>query len=324
MTRSERILFFGTPEFAVVILRALQAEGWPIIGVVTQPDKPRGRRRLLQGPPVKEAALELGIPVWQPARVRDEAFLAECGRLKPQFIITAAYGQILPQRLLLLPTLGALNVHASLLPAYRGGAPIQWAIRNGEKETGVTLMTMVSRMDAGPMWASVRTPIAPEDTYGLLHDRLALAGARLLIDALPHIAVGVLLPTPQDEGAATYAPTLARQDEYLDFDRPARKVYDHLRSLVPTPGAFTRLGEKNLKIWYAVPADDRVIAGDPGKIVEVDRDGPVVACQTGAIILKEVQPEGGKRQSGAEFARGRRLVGLRCGEDATFARDEGV
>ncbi len=308
-----RILFMGTPDFAAGMLDALLAAGYLIVGVVTQPDRPTGRKKVLTPPPVKVLAEEHGLFVMQPEKVRDPETLARCAELLPDVIITAAYGQLLPEKLLQLPKLGAFNVHASLLPKYRGGAPIQWAILNGERETGITLMTMVKKMDAGPIWAQKKVVISPNATYGQLHDDLVEAGASLLIETLPQLVAGVLSSVQQVEAQATFAPTLTRKDELLDFTQDAGAVYNRIRALCPKPGAFTWIGDKQVKIWYATP--DYGWRGNkvPGQVVEVTPDGIKVACGDGALILTRLQWEGKTAQNGADFARGmKHLDMVRC------------
>lgn len=308
-----KILFMGTPDFASTVLSALLDAGWPIVGVASQPDRPQGRHRQPMSPPVKRLALSAGIPVLQPNSARDPEFLQACADLEPDLIVTAAYGKILPRRLLDLPRLHALNVHASLLPRLRGAAPIQWAIRLGDKETGVSIMSMVEQMDAGPVWTQARVPIADGAVFGDLHDLLAETGARLLLETLPRILKGELQPAVQDERFATYAPMLARRDECLDFGLPSAGVYNQGRSLFPSPGAYAVVGGRIVKV-YALRHDPGLQHGGvPGKIVEIAPDGPVVACRSGAVVATRVQPEGGRIQDGAEFARGRPgLVGSVC------------
>ncbi len=301
-----RILFMGTPAFSVAVLRALLDASYPVAGVVTQPDRPQGRRRESVPSPVKKAAQECGIPLLQPRRIRSEEALAACADLRPDVVVTAAYGQLLPDRLLALPSRGAYNVHASLLPKYRGGAPIQRAIMNGEKETGVTIMSMVSALDAGPVWARAATSLGPEETYGEVHDRLADMGGKLLAATLPKILSGALQPAEQDESQATFAPLLTRDDERLDFREDARVLADRVRALVPGPGAFAWFADKPLKVWYARAKHEWRGDAAPGQCVAFTDEGPMIACKTGALVLVRVQPAGKKQQSGPEFARGLR------------------
>ncbi len=306
-----RIVFMGTPIFAVSMLKTLLTMPYTVVGVVTQPDRYVGRRRVLTPPPVKTLAQEAGLNVLQPEKIRDKQALEAIADLQPNMIVTAAYGQILPVSLLSMMTLGAYNVHASLLPKYRGGAPIQYAILQGETKTGVTIMTMEKAMDAGAMWAQTVVPIDPVMTYGQLHDELAKKGSQLLKETLPQIIAGALQPVEQDLEKVSFAPTLTRDDEQLNFSQSHQRVFDRIRALCPQPGAFTHLGDKLLKIWYATANASWEGSGDPGQIVAVTPDGPLIACGTGAIIATKVQLEGKSMQSGAEFVRGNRnLVGM--------------
>lgn len=308
-----KILFMGTPVFASAVLSALLEAGWPVAGAVCQPDRPQGRHRRPVSPPVKELALSRGVPVFQPPSVKDPEFLEVCAGLDPDLIVTAAYGKILPRRLLDLPRLHALNVHASLLPRLRGAAPIQWAIRGGDRETGVSIMGMAERMDAGPVWAQARVPIADDAVFGDLHDLLAKTGARLLLNTLPRILSGELRPAVQDERLATYAPILTRRDECLDFRLPSTDAYNQGRSLFPRPGGYAVVEGRIVKVYALRHEPGRKHGGVPGEIVEIAPDGPVIACANGAVVATRIQPEGGRIQDGAEFARGRPgLVGLVC------------
>lgn len=299
-----RILFMGTPDFAVPSLEALAAEGYRVVAAVTQPDRPVGRKQVLTPPPVKEAALRLGIPVLQPEKIKADEALAQVLALEPDLIVTAAYGQILPKRLLDAPRYGCINVHASLLPKYRGGAPIHKAIVEGETESGVTIMYMVEALDAGDMLSRVVVPIDERDTAGTLFDKLAAAGAKLLVETVPKLLAGEIVPEPQDHEAATYAPTLKRVDERVDWTRTARQVYNQVRGLNPWPVAFTTYGGKVWKLWWVeMQADDGQLA-EPGTIVAREEDGLVVACGSGAVKITELQPEGKKRMSARDFLRG--------------------
>lgn len=303
----------GTPQFAVPILLALLEHQYPVAGVVTQPDRPVGRKRMLTPPPIKVAALAHGLAVFQPERIRRSESFEVIAKWQPEMIVTVAYGQILPPDLLASVPLQALNVHASLLPKYRGAAPIQWALMNGEKETGITLMTMVKELDAGPMWASVAVPMHPDMTYGELHDELSHQGATLLINTLPRILRGELIAQPQDEASATYAPMLARADEQVDFAQSSYEVYNHIRAFSPAPGVFTYLNDKLFKIMRAQALHDWRGSAYPGEIVGADQEGLLIACQQGAIRALEVQLEGKKVQPAGEFVRGlRSIAGLRC------------
>lgn len=308
-----RILFMGTPQFAVSALELLIEHHYPVVCVVTQPDRAVGRKRILTPPPVKEVALRHGIEVFQPERIRRTEALEKIAQYHPELIVTAAYGQILPVQLLALAPVGALNLHASLLPRYRGAAPIQWAIMRGEKQTGVTIMTMVKELDAGPIWDSVSVDIGADTTYGELQDMLAQAGAKLLIEVLPKIVRKELQAKEQNAQEATFAPPIKRVDEQLDFTQLSHQVYNHVRALSPVPGAYTHLGDQLFKVWSAKPLHDWHGVAEPGMIVELSKEGPVIACGRGAIIATKVQLEGKKIQSGDEFVRGlHHADDLRC------------
>lgn len=302
-----RVLFMGTPDFAVPSLRALVTAGYDVVAVVTQPDRPAGRRRVPTPPAVKRAAEELGLPVWQPERIRDPGVLERVGLLKPDVAVTAAYGQILPQALLDLPPHGCLNVHASLLPKYRGAAPIQRCLMNGDSRTGVTIMKMVLDLDAGPVLAQESVPVEEDDDGGRLHDRLAELGARLLVDVLPRWLRGEVVPREQDESLATYAPSLKREDERLDWQRSARSLYNHIRALHPWPGAFTTFRGKTLKVWKAEIAGPAPEGALPGEILGVDHRGVTVAAKDGTLRLLAVQTEGKTRLEAVEWARGQHI-----------------
>lgn len=305
MTDTPRVLFLGTPDFAVPTLLALADGACDVVAVVTQPDRPKGRVRSLAPSPVKQAALARGLPVLQPERIRTEASLKSIACLRPDVLVTAAYGQILPQRLLDLPTVGSLNVHASLLPRWRGAAPIHRAILAGDAETGVTLMEMVAALDAGPMYAQVRVPIHDEDDVGSLHDRLAAAGARLLLDLLPAYAAGDCKPEPQPEEGITYANRISRVDEWMDWQRSARDLHNQIRGLSPWPGAVTRLAGREIKLWRADLTPPQAAAPDrePGRIWAADEQ-VWVGCADGWVRLLDVQPAGRQRMTAADWWRG--------------------
>ncbi|PTM59136.1 methionyl-tRNA formyltransferase [Desmospora activa] len=314
MKPQTRIVFMGTPDFAVPSLRALVQAGYAVVGVVTQPDRPRGRKRLLTPPPVKVAAQELGIPVLQPERVRDTHALDELLAWEPDLIVTAAYGQILPERLLQAPQHQCINVHASLLPRYRGGAPIHHALIKGEKETGVTIMYMVKELDAGDMLAKEVLPILPEDDVASLHDKLARLGAALLLRTLPPLLQGEISPIPQDPAEANFAPNIRREDERIDWNRSAVDLSNQVRGLRPWPVAFTTWKGKPLKIWRA-HAEERAHREAPGTVLSIDESGVVVAASPGVLVITELQPAGKKPMSVEPFARGRNMeIGERLGD----------
>lgn len=294
----------GTPDFAVSSLDALIEAGYNVIGVVTQPDRPVGRKQVLTPPPVKEAALRHGLAVLQPEKIKAEEALEEVLALAPDLIVTAAYGQILPKRLLEAPKFGCINVHASLLPKYRGGAPIHKAIVDGETESGVTIMYMVEALDAGDMLSKVVVPIEERDTVGLLHDKLAVAGSRLLLETVPRLLAGEIQPEAQDHSAATFAPNIKRADEKIDWSKSAEQIYNQVRGLNPWPVAFTTCAGKVWKLWWVEKLPEVNSGKEPGTIIAREEDGLVVACGSGAVKITELQPEGKKRMSALDFLRG--------------------
>jgi len=305
-----RIIFMGTAELACASLRRLCRDpSFRVIAVVTQPDRPKGRQLKLQVSPVKAAALRENLAVLQPERARSEAFVAELKELRPDLIVVAAYGQILPPTVLEIPPLGCLNVHASLLPNYRGAAPIQWAILNDESETGVTIMKMNAGLDTGDVLAQAATPIAPEDDAPSLHDRLAGLGADLLVKTIPDYAAGKIIPQPQPVAGATYARKITREDGRLDWPQPARALWNRVRALKPWPATFTFLPTTHksrlLKIW-SVEIESQ-LAGDPGKILRANQTGIVVGCGQQALRLLVLQREGGRRLTAQQFLAGHDL-----------------
>ncbi|WP_373229923.1 methionyl-tRNA formyltransferase [Cohnella sp.] len=309
------ILFMGTPQFAVPSLASLLEQGYTIAAVVTQPDRPKGRKRELTPPPVKAFALEHGLTVLQPEKLRSPEGVAQVTAIAPDIIITAAYGQILPKAVLDLPRLGCINVHGSLLPRYRGGAPIQRSIINGESVTGVTLMYMAEGLDTGDMISKVEVPITDEDTAGSMFDKLSDAGAELLRDWLPRIAEGKIVRTPQVDSEATYAPNLTREDEKLDWKHSSRTVFNRVRGLNPMAGGFTYLDGEVFKVWGTrIPqGSDSIMRPEwvslvPGSVLESGSFGIRIRTGDGSIVLTEVQPAGKKALAATEFARGARLA----------------
>ena len=302
-----KVVFMGTAELACASLQALSsATDLQLLGVVSQPDKPRGRDLQIQPTPVKSAALAAGLSVWQPARARDPAFLEQLRGHHPELIVVAAYGQILPQALLDLPRFGCLNVHTSLLPKYRGAAPIQCAILNGDSETGVTIMKMDAGLDTGPILTQVRTPIEELDDAQTLHDRLADLGATLLSQTIPEYVAGRIQPRPQPAEGASYAPKISKEDGRLDWQLPARVLWNRIRAFTPWPGAFTTHQDEDkhklLKVWVA-EVDERE-SGIAGTVLRADRNGVLVACGRQALRLKELQREGGRRLEAGAFLSG--------------------
>jgi methionyl-tRNA formyltransferase len=295
----------GTAPLARASLEALfAAPGLKIAAVVSQPDRPKGRDLKLQPSAVKQAALQFELPVWQPEKARDPAFIQKLRDIEPDLIVVAAYGQILPPAILELPRLGCLNVHTSLLPKYRGAAPIQWAILDGETETGVTIMKMDAGLDTGPIIAQRSTPIADNDDAATLHDRLAGLGAELLTATIPAWDAGQIQPRPQDNGAATHARKITKEDGKLDWTLPAQTLWNKVRGLTPWPGTYTGLRGQTLKIWRATP---EAPSGPPGGLLAAEKDNLLVACGEGSLRLTEVQLQGGRRLTAAEFLAGHRL-----------------
>ncbi|WP_405102299.1 methionyl-tRNA formyltransferase [Oceanobacillus sp. FSL H7-0719] len=312
----KRIVFMGTPDFSVPILHALAKSEYEIVLVVTQPDRPKGRKRVITPSPIKEAAIELGLPVFQPEKLRHN--YEEILTYNPDLIITAAYGQLLPNELLEAPPFGAINVHASLLPELRGGAPIHHAIIQGKKETGVTIMYMVEKLDAGDMLTRVIVPIERGDHVGTMHDKLSKAGAELLMDTLPALFRNDLLKETQDESKATFAANVTREDEWIDWRKSDVEIFNQIRGLHPWPVAYTTYEGANLKIWWGEP-DNTDYSGDPGEIVKKnDNEDFVVVCgnQKG-IRITEIQPAGKKRMSVRDYLQGsaeRIKTGIHLGE----------
>lgn len=302
-----RVVFMGTAELACASLEALcRAPGVSVVAVVTQPDKPKGRELKLLPTPVKVVAMEHGLPVHQPVKARAPEFIDQLRQLAPDLIAVVAYGQILPQAILDIPKLGCLNVHTSLLPKYRGAAPIQWAIFNGDRETGVTIMRMDAGLDTGDMVAETRTSIADTDNGQALHDRLAKLGADLLVRTIPDYMAGRITPRPQPQEGASYARKITKEDGRIDWSKPAREIWNQVRAFTPWPGAFTYLpGEgasKILKIWDAAVQEHAFKT--PGEILEAGKFGILVACGEHALRVLELQLEGGKRLTVQQFLSG--------------------
>lgn len=301
-----RLVFMGTPELAAVSLDALlRVPEFQLVGVVTQPDRPKGRDLKLTPPPVKELAQRHNLPLLQPAKARDEEFIAQLAAWEPELIAVAAYGQILPQRILDLPQFGCLNVHTSLLPKYRGAAPIQTAILNGDLETGVTIMKMDIGLDTGAILSVERTPIDASDNAQTLHDRLANMGAALLVKTIPDYIAGRIQPHPQPNDGVSHCAKIKKQDGALDWNLPASTLWNRVRGFTPWPGAFTHCDTPakplRLKIWEVEPVATN---GQPGEILQADKSGILVACGEGALRISALQREGGRRVSAAEFLAG--------------------
>jgi methionyl-tRNA formyltransferase len=304
-----RIVFWGTPEFALPSLRALLGEGHDVVAVVTQPDRPAGRGRELQGSPVKRAALEERLPVLQPERPEGDAFLASLGACTPDLNVVVAYGQILRRAVLDLPTSGSINVHASLLPALRGAAPVQWAIANDENVTGITVMRMVERMDAGPILLQLKEPIGPEETGTDLAARLSEIGAEALVEALLLHEAGELREIEQDETRVTFAPRITRDHARVDWSLDAGRVSRRIRAFDAVPGAWTTLRGGELKLFRPLPADGDAHDASPGTVLMLrgadPSEGLRVACGRGSTWIREVKPSGKRRMTASEWIRGR-------------------
>lgn len=300
-----RILFMGTPDFAVPSLRALVEAGHTLCGAFTQPDKPKNRGMKLLPTPVKEFCLAHDIPVFQPTKLRDGTALAQIRELAPELIVVAAYGRILPEEILDYPAKGCINVHSSLLPKYRGAAPINWAMLNGDRETGVTIMHMAAELDAGDIISQVSTPIDPDETVESLHDRLSELGAELLVKTVEQIGAGTAQRTPQNAAQVTYAPMLSRELSPMDWSKPARALHDQVRGLIPWPAAVAELGGVRCKIFSTAVCGDQTSAA-PGTVVQAGKKGLKIACGGETVLeILELQPDGKKRMAASAFLQGR-------------------
>ena len=300
-----RILFMGTPDFALFSLRALVEAGETVIGVVTQPDKPKGRGYTLTPPPVKMYAEERGLPVYQPKTLRNEEFAALLAELDPEVIVVVAFGKILPANVLEYPKYGCINVHGSLLPAYRGAAPMQRAIIDGCAETGITTMMMADGIDTGDMLLKKTVAIDVHDNFETVHDKLGECGAALLLETLDALKKGTVMRIPQDDSLATHAAKIEKEDCVLDFSKTAKEVHDRIRGLSPIPLSFTHTPDgKMLKV---IASDLGAGQGKPGEVISLDNGRITVACGEGAVALLTVLPEGKKRMSAADFINGRKI-----------------
>ncbi len=297
-----RTVFMGTPTFALHTLQGLIDAGCHLIGVYTQPDRPKGRGKQMATPPVKELALHEGIPVFQPPKLRDPETVAKLNVLKPDLIVVVAYGQILPKSVLDIPRYGCINVHASLLPKYRGAAPINKAIMDGEVETGVTTMFMDAGLDTGDMLVKKTLPIGPEETAGALHDRLAVLGREAMEETLARLCAGTLKRQIQNDDQSSYAPLMKKEDGRIDWSRPARDIHNQVRGLDPWPGAYTMLEGATLKLAATQPLSEG--EGPPGTVLEADAQGVKIACGSGSLLVKQLQLAGRKRLPVADFLRG--------------------
>ena len=301
-----RIVFMGTPDIAATCLKKILDDGFQVVGVFTQPDRPKNRGMKLAFSPVKEVALANNLPVFQPENFRDDTTLQEIRDLAPDVIAVVAYGRILPQTLLDIPSKGCINIHASILPAYRGAAPYQWAVLDGCKETGVTAMYLCREMDAGDIIAVSKTPIDENETAGELLDRLAVLGADLLSNVLSEFVSGKPDSTPQDADKVSYAPMLDKGMSQIDWSKPAQKVHDHIRGLNPWPVAVTEIAGKKFKIYQSVIVDQETV-GVPGQIIGLTKTGLQISCGKGILEIRTLQAEGGKRMSAPDYFRGHPL-----------------
>ncbi|MGE6258699.1 methionyl-tRNA formyltransferase [Heyndrickxia sporothermodurans] len=299
-----KVVFMGTPDFSVPVLKRLISDGYEVQAVVTQPDRPVGRKRVLTPPPVKVEADKHQLPVYQPEKIRDSEELRQILELKPDIIVTAAYGQILPKELLEAPILGCINVHASLLPELRGGAPIHYAILQGKGKTGITIMYMVEKLDAGDIISQIEVPISETDNVGTLHIKLSAAGAELLSDTLPKLIKEEITPIPQNNELATFASNIKREQEKIDWDKTGEVIYNHIRGLNPWPVAYTTLDGNVIKVWKG----EKVSLAEekqPGTIVGIAKDGFIVATgNLTGIKIVELQPSGKKKMMAEQFLNG--------------------
>ncbi|MBL0224391.1 MAG: methionyl-tRNA formyltransferase [Geobacteraceae bacterium] len=309
-----RVIFMGTPEFACPTLQKLIDRGDRVVAVVTQPDRPKGRGQHVMSPPVKELAARYALPVYQPHKVRDPDFIETLRNLAPDVIVVIAFGQILPKSLLDIPPLGCINVHASLLPRYRGAAPLNWCIINGETETGVTTMLMDVGLDTGPMLLKRSTPIDGDEDIVSLHDRMSAMGAELLSETLDRLVAGTIEAQEQNDSESCYAPMLKKEDGRINWDRDARSIHNQVRGLAVWPGAYTCLNGQVLKVYRSKVADGN---GLPGTVVRADRHGIEVACREGSLIVEELQLAGKKRLEAASF-----LAGFALPVGALFSGDD--
>lgn len=299
-----RVVFMGTPDFSVPILKQLITDGYNVVGVVTQPDRPKGRKKEITPPPVKVEAMEHSIPVIQPNKIRNPEELQEVLNLKPDLVVTAAFGQILPKELLEAPKYGCINVHASLLPELRGGAPIHYAILEGKKKTGITIMYMAEKLDAGDILTQAEVVIEEDDHVGTLHNKLSEVGAKLLSETIPLLLDGKIKPIKQNDEEATFAANIKREQEKIDWKRSGEEIYNQIRGLHPWPVAYSYMKGQVVKIWWGEKVQGN--GGNlPGQIIRLEEDGIIVATGNNtAIKIKELQPSGKKRMTAQQYLRG--------------------
>ncbi|EGA89486.1 methionyl-tRNA formyltransferase [Planococcus donghaensis MPA1U2] len=301
-----KIIFMGTPAFSAPILRMLVEEGYEVISVVTQPDRPVGRKKVMTATPVKEEALRLGLPIYQPEKLKNKDELQHVLDMGADLIVTAAFGQILPSELLEAPSLGAINVHASLLPEYRGGAPIHQSIIDGQDKTGVTIMYMVDRLDAGDIISQVTVPIEEQDHTGSMFEKLSIAGRDLLKSTLPSIIAGTNKRIPQDEQLVTYARNISREQERIDWSQSATAIYNQVRGLHPWPVAYTSVNGATIKIWWTEKTASSA-KGQTGEVVELTEDAILVQTGEGVLAITELQPAGKKRMTAKDYLKGPKI-----------------
>ncbi|RXI98060.1 methionyl-tRNA formyltransferase [Anaerobacillus alkaliphilus] len=299
-----RVVFMGTPDFSVPVLKRLIEDGYEVVGVVTQPDRPKGRKKELTPPPVKVEALKHNLKVIQPEKLRNLEDLQQVLDLQADLIVTAAFGQILPKPLLDDPKYGCINVHASLLPEYRGGAPIHQAIIDGKKETGITIMYMVEKLDAGDILTQAKVDILEEDHVGTLHNKLSVIGAELLSHTIPKLIAGELTPVEQEDEKVTFAPNISREKEKINWENGGEEIYNQIRGLHPWPVAYTSLNNQVIKVWWAQKIL-KMKEATPGTVVSIDSDGFVVSTGNEVYIkIVDLQPSGKKRMTAEQFLRG--------------------
>lgn len=299
-----KLVFMGTPAFSVPILEGLLEEGYEVVAVVTQPDRPVGRKKIITPTPVKEAAVKHGLLVLQPEKISGSEEMEKIIALQPDVIITAAFGQFLPEKLLQAPVHGAINVHASLLPKYRGGAPVHYSIINGEKETGVTIMEMINKMDAGGIYAQESLPITKQDDVGTMFEKLSALGKQLLLKTLPDILNGNLSPRPQDESKVTFSPNITREQEAIDWNKTAEEIDNQVRGMRPWPIAFTTYEQTRWKLLNVEALAEKTTA-EPGTIIKKDKKNLWIACGKQTVLaIKELQPAGKGKQAVNEFLNG--------------------
>ncbi|MBF0447522.1 MAG: methionyl-tRNA formyltransferase [Magnetococcales bacterium] len=309
---SWRIVYMGTPDFAVYPLQALLDGGEQVVGVFTQPDKKTGRGQKTQATPVKVAASQANIPVFQPLKMRDPEAVAQLKALQPDLVVVTAYGQILSEEVLAIPPQGCINIHASLLPRWRGAAPIQRALLAGDEESGISIMLMEKGLDTGPVYSSVRTPLSKTMTGGELHDQLARLGADLLLKTLSQMKAGTVPAQAQPEQGVTYAKKLTRADEEIDWSQPAEQIQRQIFALNPWPAAMSQLGNNAIKLFRCSPGQGQIT--QPGTVIALHEEGPEISCGQGSLIITEIQKPGKKRMPAADWLRGRPLkIGDRLG-----------